>query len=182
MFLPRGPKMEENEKKLCKMCYKEIPSRAKKCPYCLHWQNKFSMIGWNPALPIIIFLIPYIIIWYMFVSMFDKGKDFTPYRNQITISNSEIRFGEKKSGETIAVVGTMSNSSSIPWKDIQIEVRFYDSNGKMVDTEQQKDYPYEIPANGSAAFKVSTLREFPKDQYAKYDVVIISAQDARSRW
>ncbi len=174
--------MEENSTKLCKMCCKEIPDKARKCPYCHYWQNKFSIYVWGPALPIIIFLLPFAFIMYMLENTFDKGEDFTPYRNQITVTNSELEFGEKKSGETVAVIGTMSNKSPVPWKDVQIEVRFYDSNGKMIDSEQQKDYPFEISADGNAAFKVSTLREFPKEQYVKYGVSIISARDARSRW
>jgi len=178
--------MEENNTKTCKMCYKEIPNRAKKCPYCHHWQSKFSMIAWNPALPVVIFLLPFAFFMYMVANMFDKGKDFTPYRNQITISNSELKFGEKKcdgtTAETVAVIGTISNKSSVPWKDVQMEVRFYDSNGRMVDSKQQKGYSTEVPADGNAAFKISTVREFPKEQYAKYDVSIISASDARSRW
>jgi hypothetical protein len=140
------------------------------------------MIAWSPALPVAIVLLPFAFSMYMFANMFNKGEDFTPYRDQITISDSELKFGEKKSSETVAVIGTMSNKSSVPWKDVQIEVRFYDSNGKMIDSEQQKDYPFEVPENGNAAFKVSTLREFPKEQYVKYDVSIISAKDARTRW
>jgi hypothetical protein len=182
-------KMEENNTKICKMCYKEIPSKARKCPYCQHWQSKFSMIAWNPALPVVIFLLPFAFFMYMIggmLNMFDRGEDFTPYRDKITITGSELKFGEKKVcetvAETVAIVGTMSNSSSIPWKDVQIEVRFYDSDGKMIDSEQQKDYPLEVPADGNAAFKVSTLREFPKEQYVTYQVSIISARDARTRW
>jgi hypothetical protein len=174
--------MEENNTKVCKMCYKEIPDKAKKCPYCHHLQKRFSSAVWGPFLPMIIFIIPLIAMWYAMKNTFDKGEDFTPYRNQITISGSELKFGEKKTGETIAVIGTMSNKSSVPWKDVQIEVRFYDINGKMIDSEQQKDYPFEVPADDIAAFKVSTLREFPKEQYVKYEVSIISARDARTRW
>ncbi len=180
-------KMEENDTKICKMCYKEIPRKARKCPYCHHWQNKLSMIISNPGLPIIIFLIPYAFLMYIFTTnMMDTGEDFTPYRDQITIISSELKFGEKKVcetvAETVAVVGTMSNGSSIPWKEIQIEVRFYDSDGKMIDSEQQKKYTFEIPADGNATFKISTMREFPKEQYVKYEVSIISASDARARW
>ena len=174
--------MEQNDTKLCKMCYKEIPGRAKKCPYCRHWQSKLSMLVWSPVLPVIFFTIAYVGIAFMFENMFDKGEDFTPFRNQITITKSELKFGEKKSGDTVAVIGTMANSSPVPWKDVQIEVRFYGSDGNLIDAEQQKDYPFEVPANDTAAFKVSTLREFPKEQYVKYDVTIISAKDARAPW
>jgi len=174
--------MEENNTKICKMCYKEIPGKARKCPYCHHRQNKFSFVVSSPFVAAAFIIISYVLMVYVFSKMLDKGVDFAPYRSQVTISDSELKFGEKKSGETVAVIGTMSNKSPVPWKDVQIEVRFYDSNGKMIDSKQNKDYPFEVPANGNAAFKISTLREFPKEQYVKYDVTIISAGDARARW
>jgi hypothetical protein len=178
--------MEENDTKVCEMCYKEIPDKAKKCPYCHHWQSKISMIIYHPIVSVLIFIIPLALMMYLFTSMLDRGEDFKPYRDKITINDSELKFGEKKVCdkvfETVAVIGTMSNSSSIPWKDIQIEVRFYDSNGKMIDSEQKKDYPFEVPAHGNAAFKISTQREFPIEQYVSYKITIISARDARSRW
>jgi hypothetical protein len=140
----------------------EIPIKAKKCPYCQRGQNVFSMIFWYPILSIIGFFIPFIIIGCIFANMFNKGKDFTPYRNQITISSSELRFGEKQSGETVAVVGTMSNSSPIPWKEIQFEVRFYDSNGKIIDAMQQKVTLMRFPQTAAAHLRYRCCESFPK--------------------
>lgn len=178
--------MEEMTSKICKMCYKEIDSRAKKCPHCHHWQNKISMIVWNPAFAVFLVMIPYVAVFIFigtaFKGMFDQGEDFTSYRNQITISEPELKFGETSCGPTVVVMGKMTNNSSLSWKDVQLEVRFYDKNEKLVDTDQKEKYSFVVPANDVSTFKVSIPREFPEDQYTSSEVRILSASDARTMW
>jgi len=178
--------MEEITSKICKMCYKEIDSRAKKCPYCQHCQNKFSMVVFHPAFGVIFVLIPillvYIFMGLMFKGMFDQGEDFTPYRTQIAISEPELKFGKTARGPTVVVMGKMTNNSSLSWKDVQLEVRFYDKDNKLIDTDQKEKYSFVVPANDISTFKVSILREFSEEQYANFKVRILSARDSRTMW
>lgn len=178
--------MEEITSKICKMCYKEIDSRAKKCPYCQHWQYKISMVVFHPAFGVFIVLIPFLLVYIfvglMFKGMFDKGEDFTPYRNQITINESELKFGETSCGPTVVAMGIMTNNSSLSWEDVQLEVRFYDKENELIDTDQKNKYSFVVPANDISTFKVSIPREFPEEQYASCKVRILSAKDSRTMW
>lgn len=178
--------MEEITSKICKMCYKEIDNRAKKCPYCRHLQNKISMIVWHPAFAVFFVLIPmllvYIFMGLMFKGIFDQGEDFTPYRNQIAISESELKFGKTARGPTVVVMGKMTNNSILSWKDVQLEVRFYDKDKMLIDTDQKNKYSFVVPANDISTFKVSIPREFPEEQYANFKVRILSAKDSRTMW
>ncbi len=178
--------MEEITSKTCKMCYKEMDSRAKKCPYCQHWQSKFSMIVWHPAFAVFLIMIPYLVVFIfagvMFESMFDQGEDFAPYRNQITINKTELKFGETSCGPTLVVMGEIKNISNLSWKDVQLEIRFYNSDKKLVDNDQKKKYCFVVPANDISTFKVSIPREFPEDQYSSCEVRILSAKDSRTMW
>lgn len=175
--------MEEITSKTCKMCYQEMDSRAKKCPYCHHWQNKISMIVWHPAFAAFLIMIPScIFVGLIFESMFDKGEDFTTYRTQIAISESELKFGKTVRGPTVVAMGIMTNKSSLSWKDVQLEVRFYDNNNKLIDTDQKNKYSFVVPANDISTFKVSIPREFPEEQYASCKVRILSAKDSSTMW
>ncbi|MHC4543571.1 MAG: FxLYD domain-containing protein [Planctomycetota bacterium] len=176
--------MEEVTSKTCKMCYKEMDSRAKKCPYCQHWQSKFSKIVWHPAFAVFLIMGFIVVFGVIFESLFvfDKGEDFAPYRNQITIRKSELKFGETSHGPTVVVMGEIKNNSNLSWKDVQLEVRFYDNNNKLIDTDQKNKYSFVIPANDISTFKVSIPREFPEEQYANCKVRILSAKDARTMW
>lgn len=176
--------MEEITSKTCKMCYKEIDSRAKKCPYCQHWQSKISMTVRHPAFALFLTMGFIVVFGVIFESLFvfDKGEDFATYRNQITISKSKLKFGETSHGPTVVVIGEMKNNSNLSWKDVQLEVRFYDNNNKLIDTDQKNKYSFEVPANDISTFKVSIPREFPEAQYASCKVRILSAKDSRTMW
>lgn len=178
--------MEEITSKTCKICYKEIDSRAKKCPYCQHWQYKFSMVVFHPAFAVFFVTIPFVAVFIFmgttFKDMVDKGEDFTPYRNQIAISEPELKFGETSCGPTVVAMGIMTNKSSLSWKDVQLEVRFYDNNNKLIDTGQKNKYSFVVPANDISTFKVSIPREFPEEQYGSCKVRILSAKDSRTMW
>jgi len=179
--------MEEMQSNLCKMCYKEIDSRAKKCPYCHHWQSKFSMVVRNPAFGVAVVLMCFILTWSMFVmtfaKMWDKGEDFTLYREQISIGETKLKFGEHKcGGPSVIVMGDMINNSDVPWKDVNIEVQFYNRDKQLTDTDQKNKYSFVVPANDVSKFKVSMLREFPEEQYFSVKARVLSAKDARAWW
>lgn len=173
--------MEQLTSKTCKMCYKEIDSRAKKCPYCQHWQNKMSMIVLHPVVAVIPVVIILAMLGFSYETMFSRGEDFTVYRDQIEIIETKLKFGENRcGGSTVAVMGIMVNNSDVPWEDVHLEVRFYDGEKKLIDTDQEEKYSFVVPANDSSTFKVSKPREFPEEQYNSVQVRVLSAKDERA--
>jgi hypothetical protein len=103
-------------------------------------------------------------------------------RDQVSVTENRLVFGDMKSGETVAVPGTLKNASAVGWKEVTLQVKFLNAEGKWIDTDQKRDFTFEVPANESVPFKVSAPREFPKEWYAKAEVRVISAKDARGRW
>jgi hypothetical protein len=79
-------------------------------------------------------------------------------------------------------MGTIKNTSPVPWKEIQFHVDFLDASGKRADVGEREDYNFRLPANGTSSFKVSFRREFPETNYAKHIVRVVTAKDARARW
>ena len=126
---------------VCKMCYMEINSKAKKCPYCQHWQNKWSMITFHPLFAmipgIIIIIVVFGFLGKMFQTTFSKGEPFAQYAYSVSITNTEMVFGvsgrEHKSA-TVGILGKIRNDSALSWKDFKMEARFFDKKGKLIDT------------------------------------------------
>jgi hypothetical protein len=114
--------------------------------------------------------------------LFDKGENYETYQHQISISDSQLVFGDTKSGATVAIMGTIKNTSPIPWKDIQFHAVFFDAAGKRSDAGQKEEYSYYLPANASTSFKISFRREFPESNYVKHAISVLVAKDARTRW
>jgi hypothetical protein len=165
---------DKTELKICKMCSMSIPESARKCPHCQHFQSRVSMFMFHPAFGIIFVLIPMFIL----LAVFSKE-----YSQQIEIIESEIKFGVLRGEPSVAVIGTINNSSPIPWKAICFQVEFVDEKGVKSDTGQKEElYGYRVPSGEEQSFKVSFPREFPEENYVGHTIRIISAKDARVIW
>ena len=116
----------------------------------------------------------------VFSYIFDMGENYETYKNQILISDSQIVFGDTKSGATVAVIGTIKNSSKVSWKEIQFHVDFFDAAGRRADVGEKDDYSFRLPASETSSFKVSFRKEFPNTDYVKAVVHIVGAKDVRA--
>ena len=160
----------------------EIPKESRKCPYCQHLQNRWVMFLFHPVFMGLLVMIPFAVMLVVVTSMMDNGKNFETYRDQITVTTNQIVFGDRKSGATVDVIGTIKNMSPVPWKDVYFHADFFDAAGKPADVGAVENYEYYLPASETASFKVSFAREFPETNYVKAVVRVVSAKDARSRW
>ncbi len=170
------------EKKTCKMCCMEIPKAARKCPYCQHFQNRLILFLYHPAFAVLLTSVPFIAMLIIFASFFDTGENYQTYKDQITVTESQLAFGDIKSGATVDVIGTIKNTSSISWKEVQFHVDFFDGAGKRIDVGEKENYNFYLAANGTTSFKVSFPREFPETNYQKQIVHVVAARDVKVRW
>lgn len=163
--------------KICKMCCMDIPQQARKCPHCQHFQSSWALIAivTTACLPLVGFLL-------LFSTIFDRGESFESYDAQIAVADTEIRFGDTKSGATVVVMGTIKNTSKISWKQIAFHVDFMDADGRRMDVAEKEEYFFRLPANATSSFKLSFRREFPEAEYKTADVRVVGAKDARSRF
>jgi len=173
--------MNETPTKNCPLCCEPVRSEARKCPHCQHFLNKWVLIAYHPLSSMVPVLLCFVIGGYFFAQIFDKGQSFEPYRSQVHITNSELQFGELRTGPTVAVVGTIQNGSNITWKTVTLEVQYFDKAHKLIDTKQSKQWSDEVylPARGSSAFKISQPREFNSNDYASYEIRVVDARDRR---
>jgi hypothetical protein len=140
------------------------------------------MLFYHPAIAVLLATVPFATIWILFANMFDPGENFEVYQNQIIITESALAFGETKSESTVAIVGTIKNTSRISWKDIYFHADFFDAQGHRKDAGEKQDYSFRLPAGGISSFKISFRREFPESNYVKHEVRVVAAKDARARW
>ena len=117
--------------------------------------------------------------FYLLSRAIDQGQGFESYRSQIHVTHSELELGELPNGPTAAVVGTIHNDSNVGWKDLTIEVQFFDKAHKLIDAKQQRGYALSLPPKDNCAFKVSQPREFNSTDYASHEVRVLSARDAK---
>src|SRR5258706_14179812 len=144
--------------KTCRMCCMEIPKEARTCSHCHHFQNRLSTVMFHPGFAVLFACLPLAAMLYLFAALFDTGENYESYKDQIVITGSQLAFGDTKSGPTVAVIGTIRNTSRVPWKEIPFHIDFLDAAGRRADVGDMEDYIFRLPANGTSSFKVSFRR------------------------
>ena len=165
------------ETKKCRMCKSDIADSAKKCPYCKSLQNRLFNPFVLAAAGFLLYIIFILMFGLMFHDILDEGEPFENYRDKLIITESKLTFGEMNSGPTVVVVGAIQNQSDVNWERINLQVNCYNPENELFDTEQDTDYSLLVPAGITIPFKVSFLREFPEEEYARHKVTALYAED-----
>ena len=177
--------MKTENTTVCKMCDMEISQKAKKCPYCQHFQSKWLMTAYHPLSFIISMVMMVALMGTMLETTFSEGESFSSYRDVVSVVDTKMVFGvsgcEHKS-PMIAVLGRIQNDSLVSWKDVRLEATFFDKEGRLIDATQKEQYSFMVAAKDHGTFKLSFQQEFPKEQYDSFKVRIISAKDERKRF
>jgi hypothetical protein len=172
---------DSGDTKTCPMCAETIRSAASVCPFCRNPQVKTDFKKRFEAL---MFLLPLpaaivgALIWLNF--LFGSGRSFEPNAEKLAATDATMNFSESTQGNFISTIGFIRNESPYPWKDVQIEVQYFDNNGNLVDTHSQIFQRLRLPAGATHAFRVRAAADKPKDAYASQKIYVRSATDPNS--
>ena len=172
---------ETGETKTCPLCAEEVKASARVCPHCRHWLRKWSFL--NPHVSVAVAVAIWVLVGVCFTAFINRvlgpKTDFAQYRDQIRVSNSQYSQGMHGSNLWNTVVGTLTNDSSVGWKDVEVEAQFFDKSGKMIDDIPVRDYgfgPVILP-HGEAAFKIEDRAARPASAYATNKLYVRWAKD-----
>ncbi len=173
--------MDSTDTKACHACAEEIKREARVCPRCRQWQRKWSFF--NPALtfPICFAFVGALIIATLMAA---KGAmapkpTFEAYRDDVFVTSSSMHFGELRSNRTVVVVGTLTNRSPVTWKNLEVDIRFFNSAGEMADAHSQNTRLV-VLGHDEIAFRVETKGLRPRSDYAKHEVAVRHAINAKA--
>jgi hypothetical protein len=128
--------MAENaQTKACPFCAESIKAAAKVCPYCRSKQGRYALwrqellIG-GPAAIIIIMAI-WVIARFAPDETGTGGRSFTGHRSDLVVLSTSLdRTGTKPD---IWLTGIVTNQGEYPWRIHELEVRFLDERGNLLD-------------------------------------------------
>jgi hypothetical protein len=179
--------MSEDKFKICPYCAEQVKAAAKVCPRCRQWLCIFSLR--NPATLIsATALCFFLLMTYLILGVhraFDLGMDFSPYRNQISVVESRMDLGtilrNNINEPCVYVVAVITNQTDKAWRGVDVEARFFDKAGKLIDVGQGQYYDTLYPqTDGALRIKAGMLR--PVTDYDSYKLYIGSAADPHSRF
>jgi hypothetical protein len=177
---------ESAETKICPHCAETIKTAAKVCPHCRYWQKRWS---WhNPRVGISLWIAASFAMITFYAVALDKlfgpkESSFATYRDEISVVTSQFSHRGYESNLMNTVIGTLTNRSKVGWKDVSVEVQFFDKSGKQIDAITAKGDDYRgavILPYGEVAFKVEGTAAHPEADYDKYKVYVRWAKDIDS--
>ena len=176
---------ETTETRVCPFCAESLKVSAKVCPHCRYWQKKWS---WqNPVVgPVIgagISLIFLIGLGAFLDKMFGLKEAFEVHQNDFSIVSSQFSHRVQASNVWLTVVGTITNRGDWAWKNVDVEVQFYDKTGKMIDVIAVDGSSYHGTAllpHRDAAFKVESRASHPAADYDNYKALVRWGKDANA--
>lgn len=113
--------------------------------------------------------------------LFGDRRDFSEFRNDITVVSSQISQTTRGSNLLVSVVGMVTNHGQFSWTKVGLEAQLFDGQGRLIDVVQTGDHNgFPILPHSEAAFKVEVKAVREKSDYASHKVIVRWAKDPRS--
>ena len=162
------------------MCAEAIKPAARLCPHCRTDQRRSAII--YTIAPWLMWPLILVFSGGLFLLMsrlFTPGRDFAPFRNQFEVVSSSMQFSQTERGPYVTTVGTIRNNSDYPWKEVQLEARYFGKADKLIDVGVQIFSDLVVQPHSESAFRIRTFADQPTNEYASHKVLVRSGKDIR---
>ena len=146
-----------SQTKTCPLCAETIKAAAKVCPFCQGRQSRFAL--WRAQLPQLLAGLVLLTIFGLTCPLLlpkrpGGGRSFPPHRDELRVLRTSLEPG-RKAGELCWLKGLVTNAGSYPWRVQQLELRFLDARGNLVDVRHSAPCDgFVVPPGGESAFRV----------------------------
>jgi hypothetical protein len=141
------------------------------------WQGRKLSFA-NPTIAAflpMLFMVPF--LWLVLRSMNRSSHDFNEYRSQLRILSSEVSASVDNGKRMVTTIGRIRNDSPYTWSQIALEIQYFNSAGKLIDTVSESSYSLTVPAHSESAFRVRAEADKPGVEYASQQVFIREASE-----
>ena len=80
--------------------------------------------------------------------------------------------------DSVRVVGVLTNETAVGWKNIQLDVRFFDKTGTLIDARTYPDGA-RIYAHSESSFQINLRPSRAFADYDSYKIYVRAARDMR---
>jgi hypothetical protein len=182
------PSREQNPdaaaSRTCPYCAESIKHAAKVCPRCRQWLTLRSIR--NPAINAWVLGFPALAIWALMAMLMltavdrilNPKPDYTAFINSLRVLESQMNWAETSNGPRIYITGILTNQSEIAWRDVELECRFLDAGGRLMDAA----HPHAgltIQPHDDTAFRATVTPSHPSNDYSSFRLTVATARNTK---
>ena len=108
--------------------------------------------------------------------LMNPGREYSPYRDSISVLETRINFKPDEYGDCIYVVVVLTNKCEFSWKNPQLDIRFYNKAGTLIDANANAAGGL-IQSFGDMAVRVKCRPCHPFSEYDSCKVFVRGAVD-----
>lgn len=176
--------MSETETKICPLCAETIKAAARVCPFCRWKQRRFELWRQELALALVLVLLTgmaiLVMVWIETDDTEVGGRRFSRHRGDLAVMSPSLQAANGK--PEFWMTGVITNRSERPWRVHQLEVRFLDAQGGLLDVRHAnvKDL-FIIQPHRDHAFRVGLGELVFTNSVVTHDVRVQFATDGDHR-
>jgi len=147
--------------KVCPLCAEPIKAAAKVCPFCRAPQTRLA--HWGPYLGLgfsVLVLLAFVglaCLWLFPDAFRSEGRSFARYRAELVVARTSLERDQRKAEFWLS--GYITNTGNYPWRVQDLEVRFIEREGKLVDVRQPEiSEKFVVQPHQEQAFRVGLGR------------------------
>ncbi len=146
---------DKSQTKTCPLCAESIKAAAKACPFCQHRQGRFAF--WRTQMPVLVSVICLAgmaaLGCYLLLSEIPAtGRSFVGHRNELRVLRTSLERDKKK--PEFWFTGFVTNTGRYPWRVQELELRFVDAQGRLVDVRRPElSDTFIVLPGGEGAFR-----------------------------
>jgi len=176
--------MNDPEKRICPFCVESIEAKAKVCPRCHQWLTLKSFR--HPLVMMLAHVVPMTAVWIVFAALMFSSIDrlqnpkpyYSEFPNSLKVLESQMNWAQTKDGLRIYITGVLTNASPVGWKDTELDCRFFDSHGAMIDASVGRNYGTVLSCDDEA-FRVAITPIAPTNDYASFRIFVGNARNTK---
>ncbi len=169
--------------RVCPYCAESVRPAAKLCPHCRQWLTLRSLrhpaiLLWLAGGPTVATLLAVGLVLISRVErLVNPQPPYIKPLGLLRIVNTGMAWRQTTSDRRIQLTGYITNQSDIPWHGIELECRFFDTNGALIDVAHPHCYQT-IQPHDDAGFSLLVSASRPTNSYASYTLTVTTARSA----
>ena len=176
--------LKYTEKCICPFCAETIKVAAKLCPHCRQWLTMRSFR--HPLVNLLVVGIPMVlVIVFGALALFSSldrlsnpKPNYSEFPDSLRILEVNMNWTVVRGELRVYIAGVLTNTSSVTWKDPEVDCRFFNAKGEMIDAATGFGHVTVGPKDDTA-FRVSITPTAPTNSYTSFKVSISHARNSR---